>query len=215
MRVCCSATIIGTENVGKLNSNAIIATNHVTEIDPLLIIASLPFSSKLLPLIFVAREKQYYKTRWHGIRRLLYGGSLFRFIGGYEAYGGLNDYEQALKNHLRIIEKGMSVCVFPVGKLHNASEYKDAKGGVGYLAAKTGLPVLPIHIHGIHRKTTFWDCLLRRPKVTITIGEPLYADDMFAQSITSITANSQQECQAAAAVLMERVMSLDRSDVAA
>lgn len=215
MHVCCSVKIAGRENINKLPGNAIIATNHVTEIDPLLIVAALPFSSELLPLIFVARERKYYKTRWQGLRRVLYGGVFFRLAGGYEAYGGMKDYEKALRNHLKVLEEGGSVCIFPVGRLHDAEAHKEAKGGVGYLVARTGLPVLPMHIQGIHRKTTLWDCLRRRPKVTITIGEPIFANDIFVHPMTSDRADTHHEYQAAAVILMERIMNLASPDAPA
>ncbi len=208
MHVCCSAKIRGLENLRKIDSNAIVATSHVTEIDPLLIVSSFPFFSRGLPLIFVAKEKAHYKSKWKGIRRLLYGGVLFRMIGGYEAYGGLNNYEKSLRNHLNALEKGLSVCIFPVGRLHGIDAYKDARGGVAYLAAKTGLPIIPVHIEGVHRKTTLMDCLLRRPNLTVTFGEPTHAKDIFKEPIASISETSQRECEKAAVRLMKTIVKL-------
>lgn len=209
--VCCRAKITGREHLGKLDGNAILATNHVTEIDPLIIVAALPFRSPLLPLFFVAREKRHYKSKWRGIRRLLYGGVFFRLAGSHEAYSGLNDYDVALRNQLRTVNGGASVCIFPVGKLHNKVESKDARGGATYLAAKTGRPILPIHIDGINRMTTLLDCLLRRPQMRVTIGEPIEATELFTQPVSMITPQSQQECQDAAVVLMARINDLARS----
>lgn len=206
--VCCRAKISGSENLRAVNGNVVVATNHVTEIDPLIIVATLPFRSPLLPLFFVAREKRHYKTRWRGLRRLLYGGMFFRLAGSHEAYAGLNDYDVALRNQLQAVESGASVCIFPVGKLHDESESKNPRGGATYLAAKTERPIVPIHIDGISRTTTLLDCLLRKPRVHVTIGAPIVAADLFERPVSTITANSQQECQAAAAVLMARINDL-------
>jgi len=208
MRLCCSAEVRGRENLKYVDHNAIVATNHITEIDPLLIIASLPFRSRLLPLIFVAREKRYYKTRWKGIRKLLYGGTIFRFIGGYEAYSGKKNYEKSLSNHLRELKRGGSVCIFPVGKLHDNNAASEAKGGAAFLAAHTNLPIIPINMQGLSRRTTLLDCLLGKPKLIVSIGTPLYAKDIFAVPTNTITASSNIECNKAAAVLMERILSL-------
>lgn len=206
--VFCSVRIVGAENIRKLQGNVIIATNHISEVDPLIIVSAMPFNSSLLPLLFVAREKMHYKTKWKGIRRLLYGGILFRLAGSREAYTGIKDYERALRNHLIAIEKGMSVCIFPVGRLHDTDEYKNARGGVAYLAARTGRQILPINIDGIIRTTTLRDILQRRTKVTITLGEPIEAAELFTQPVYEVTPKSQRACERAAVKLMIRINSL-------
>ena len=103
-----SAKVNGIEHVKAVKGNAIVASNHVTELDPLMIVASLPFFSNLLPLIYVVKDKGFYSSNWKGLRKTFYGGAFFRIIGGYEAYSGLNNYEKALANHLQAIEKGLS-----------------------------------------------------------------------------------------------------------
>jgi len=208
MYVFGSVKISGIEHVKTLKGNAIVASNHVSELDPLMIVACLPFFSNLLPLIYVVRDKSFYSARWTGLRRVFYGGVFFRMIGGYEAYSGLNDYERALVNHFVAIEKGLSVCIFPVGKMHADGAYRQAQGGVAYMAAKTRLPIIPVHIRGVNRHTTFADYLRRRPKLAVTFGEPLYAEDIFKEPPDSITKNSQKECERAAAAVMKKIAEL-------
>lgn len=208
MYVCCSVKISGVENAKQVRGNAIVASSHATELDPLMIVACLPFFSNLLPLIYVVKPKNFYSANWKGLRKILYGGTFFRLIGGYEAYTGMNNYDKALANHLQALEQGLSVCIFPVGRWHASDEYKSAKGGVAYLAAKTNLPIIPVHIQGIDNDTKTKDYFGRKPKLTITFGKPLYAKDIFKEPLETITAASNKECTKAAVIVMKKVVSL-------
>lgn len=208
MYVCGSAKIKGIENVKHLPGSAIVATNHATELDPLMIVSCLPFFSNLLPLIYVVRDKGFYSSNWQGLRKTFYGGNFFRIIGGYEAYSGLHNYEKALTNHLQAIEKGLSVCIFPVGRMHDADAHKDARGGVTYMAAKTGVPIIPVHIQGVNRRTTLGDYLRRKPKLTITFGKPIYAQDIFDAPIETINHKSKDACEKAAVKVMQKIAKL-------
>lgn len=208
MHLCCSVKIRGLEHVSGVPSHAIIASNHVTELDPLLIVSSLPFFSKQLPIIYVVREKSYYAQHWKGIRKVFYGGRFFELIGGYEAFRGLNNYEKALANHLHAAKQGRSVCIFPVGRWHTDKEYSQARGGVAFLAASTNLPIIPVHIGGIDAKTTLQDYLHRKPKMVITFGKPLYAKDIFETPLNKLRVDDRQAYKAAAVKLMKKISSL-------
>ncbi len=208
MYVFGSAKIKGIENVKHLSGNAIVASNHVTELDPLMIVSCLPFFSNLLPLIYVVRDKGFYSSNWQGLRKTFYGGTFFRIIGGYEAYSGLHNYEKALTHHLQAIEKGLSVCIFPVGRMHDADAHKDARGGVAYMAAKTGVPIIPVRIQGVNRQTTLGDYLRRKPKLTVTFGKPIYAKDIFDAPIETINQKSKDACEKAAVKVMQKIAKL-------
>ena len=208
LTVCGSLKIKGTENLRNVPTQVIVASNHATELDPLIIVSCLPFLSNLLPLIYVVRDKKFYKSNWQGLRRMFYGGNFFKIIGGYEAFSGLNNYEHALSNHLQAIEQGLSVCIFPVGRMHDSDGHQEAKGGVAYLAAKTGLPIVPVHIKGVDRQTTFWDYLARKPKLTISFGEPIYAQDIFDVALQTINQKSKVACEKAAVKVMANIAKL-------
>lgn len=208
MHLCCSVKINGIEHLQGVKGNAILASNHVTELDPLIIVASMPFFSRQLPTIYVVREKSYYAKNWKGIRKALYGGAFFELIGGYEAFRGLGDYEKALVNHLQALEKGQSVCIFPVGRWHTDDEYTQARGGVSFLAAKTGRPIIPIHIQGISSTITLKEYLQRKPKLVITFGKPIYADDLLNAPASVVRSSDRKSHEQAAAKLMKTVSKL-------
>src|SRR3989344_3555052 len=142
MSFFCSLKIRGLENVKNIKGNMIIASNHSSELDPLLIVACLPFFSRHLPLFFTSREKDFYASM--GWKRIIYGGTFFRMMGAYRAYVGLKNYELALRHHLKFIGEGKNVCIFPSGKRNLNGEMPKAKGGVSFLVRETQLPVIPV-----------------------------------------------------------------------
>jgi len=205
MRLFCSFEIKGIENVIGLKGGVIIASNHISELDPLLISACLPFFSKHLPLFYVSREKSFYKKSWRSF--LLYGGTFFRMMGAYPAYTGLNDYRQALRHHIELIHQGKDAVIFPMGKKYLQREPSKAKGGVAFLARETQSPVVPVLIQGIEN-FSFAAFLSRKRKLTITFGKPLSSKDIFETVERAVADSERNDCEKAASVLMEKIFQL-------
>ena len=197
----------GIENVKKLKTNAIFASNHINEFDPLFIVSCLPFFSQHIPLVYVVREKSFYKKiGWRG--KIFYGGYFFRLMAALPVYTGLNNYEKALRHHIEALRCGRNVCIFPVGKRHLDKDIDQAKGGVAFLAANSGLPIVPVRIAGIeHMKgDDFWK---RRRKLRVSFGKPIY----FKQLSKEGKSNPDKDvCEQAAVSLMEKIVKLDSSD---
>src|SRR3989344_5971123 len=71
--------VVGLENLKNLPKGVIFATNHSSELDPILVPASLPFLSKFMPMFYVSRPREFYSTS--GWRWFLYGGLFFTLCG--------------------------------------------------------------------------------------------------------------------------------------
>ena len=199
--------IKGLENLKKINTNIIFASNHISELDPLLLVSSLPFFSKFLPLYFVTLEKSFYKTKWSGWKKYLYGGIFFKIIGGYPAFKGLNNYELALSNHINLANEGRNIVIFPAGKIFKGNSPIKAKGGVAYLSYKTKLPIIPVFIDH-ENKISFKNLFNVKPKFKIVFGLPVYTKDIF-QNINEIIVNeNRNDYEIAASVLMDKIINL-------
>lgn len=193
----------GVENVKTLKTNAIFASNHTDEFDPLIIVSCLPFFSRHLPLVFVSREKDFYaKLGWRG---RIYGGLFFKLMAALPAYTGLNDYGKALKHHVEALKHGRNVCIFPMGKKHLDKDIHQVKGGVSYLAATSGLPIVPVRITGIEymKGGEFWK---RKRKLQVTFGEPVYFNELSGEDNQN---PDEDKCEKAAVSLMEKIAALD------
>lgn len=193
----------GLEHVKNLRTNAIFAANHANEFDPLIIVSCLPFFSRHLPLVFVSRERDFYEKL--GLRGRIYGGFFFKLMAALQVYSGLHDYRKALKHHIDALERGKSVCIFPMGKKHLDEDIHQAKGGVSYLAAVSDLPIVPVHITGIEymKGGELWK---RKRKLQVTFGKPRYFKDLME---TGSTNPEKDECEQTAVILMEKIIALD------
>jgi long-chain acyl-CoA synthetase len=82
-------------------------------------------------------------------------------------------------------DRGYSVVVFPEGKRTMTGELNPFRAGVGLLAERLGLPVLPIRIKGLF-EYRYSDKLLIPPgAVSVHIGEPVrYPADADPEQIT-------------------------------
>lgn len=177
--------IYGLKNLKDVKGPVIFAANHSSELDPILIPASLPFFSKFSPIFYVSREKSFYERTL--TKRIFYGGTFFKLWGAYPAKVGLKNYKLSLDEHSKILKEGGSVLIFPEGRKTRDGVIQEAKGGVAYLAKNTGAPIVPVAISGVFR-TSYKNFYSRKISITVTYGEPIYIDSNFV-SKTSIQTN--------------------------
>jgi 1-acyl-sn-glycerol-3-phosphate acyltransferase len=79
--------------------------------------------------------------------------------------------EEAFKTAFTILDQGGMLLIYAEGGRSRSGELGDPKPGVGRLALESGVPVVPVAIHGsasVRRWRRF-----RFPKVTVQFGEPL------------------------------------------
>lgn len=146
---------IGLENVPK-EAPVILAPNHFSAWDHF-------FAGVYLrrPLRFMAKS-QLFK---HPVIEFIF------FHGGvFPVRRGDRD-EEAFITARTILGQGGMVLMYLEGGRSRSSDLGEAKPGVGRLALETGVPVIPVAIHG-SAGVRGWK-RLRFPKVTIQYGEPL------------------------------------------
>lgn len=166
----------GKENIASLKNGFILASNHTSELDSLVILSSFNPFSKRLAIYFVSGPRSFYRDNlW---QKLVYTEALFRFIGAYPVIFGLKDFEKSLETHIKILRKGRNVGFFPEGGITKDGKIGEAKGGIVALSQITGLPIVPVAISGLYR-IKFKDLLLRRHKAVVRFGKPIYQEELF------------------------------------
>lgn len=149
--------IKGRENI-PLEGGVIIAFNHISFLDPLLAGAALPRRAT-----FMARRE------------------LFDFpILGWMAkhYALPVDMERLLpstvKQSIRRLREGGVVVIFPEGMRSKTGELLEAGQGVGMIALHGNVPIVPALITGSNLALPFNAKWLKRAKVSVIFGEPIY-----------------------------------------
>jgi 1-acyl-sn-glycerol-3-phosphate acyltransferase len=138
---------------------AIIAANHVSGLDALLLIAASPRPVRFL----IAREEyERFGLQW-----------LLRAVGCIPVDREARP-EAGLRNALRALESGEVVVIFPHGRIHLDDHPPRAlKRGVVFLAQKTASPVYPVRIDGIGLPGHTILSVPVRSRAQLTCGVPL------------------------------------------
>ncbi len=146
-RLLCPFRLVGLENLPE--GAAVLCANHSSAVDPILIALSLP---RDVNLAIMAKDQLFHIP-------LL--GPILRALGVFPVKRGLSDMT-AIKTALKCLADGKRLLVFPEGTRVEHQGDVEAKGGAAMLAARTGVPMVPIYCGGRHK-------LFRR--TSIVIGE--------------------------------------------
>jgi 1-acyl-sn-glycerol-3-phosphate acyltransferase len=162
-------TIEGESNI-PAHGPAILASNHVSYLDP-------------LTLAWVAAQKKR-RIRFLAKAELFTNpalGALLRAAHQIPVYRGTADSSGALSAAVEALHRGECVAVFPEGTISEDFEPMRAKSGTARLAQASGIPIIPVGLWGTHRILTkgrkprwAW----RIPQVAV-VGKPveITADD--------------------------------------
>jgi len=195
--------ISGKKNLKGVSGGVIFASNHTSEMDPIMTPATLTPFSPLFPMFYVSRGRDFYTTS--GWKQNIYGGLFFALWGAYPARPGRNNYEEALGLHIKILAKGKSLHIFPEGKKSKTGEISDKiHGGAAFLSWKTGVPIVPVAIKGTFG-TTFKGFFSGKDRYKVSFGEPLYPKSLFSGTSHE---PSVEEYKKAASVVMAQTRDL-------
>jgi 1-acyl-sn-glycerol-3-phosphate acyltransferase len=150
---------ISTSNV-PASGPCIIAPNHFSNMDHF-------FSG-----IFLRRRLRFMaKSQLFGRNPVLH--YVFRVGGAFPVRRGHHDEEAFITAH-SVLDRGGCVLIYAEGGRSRSGRLGEAKPGVGRLALESGVPVIPVAIHG-SQAVRRWK-RLRFPKVTVQYGEPISFD---------------------------------------
>lgn len=152
------ARALSTENV-PANGGFILAPNHFSQMD------------HFFAGIYIRRKIQFMaKSQLFGNPILDY---IFRVGGVFPVRRGHHD-EEAFVTAYSILERGGCVGMYCEGGRSRSESLGEPKPGLGRLALESGVPVVPVAIHG-SSGVRGWK-RLRFPKVTVQFGEPVTFD---------------------------------------
>ena len=156
----------GVENVPE--TGAIIAGNHVSYLDPMLLWCGGPRR-----IHFMARKNLF--------RQKILGWALPR-LWSFPVHRGSAD-RTAITTATQLLEAGELVGIFPEGtrvRHGGADALGEAHGGVAFIAMRANAPVIPVGIAGTEEAMPPGKRIPRFPRVTIQFAEPVRPED-FAQ----------------------------------
>ncbi len=146
----------GLENVPK-EGPYIVASNHRSHLDPPVLNSVFPE-----PLVFLAKEELFKPPL----------GWIIRHMRAVPIRRGTGDLD-TLEMTLELLRRGCKICIFPEGTRARPGEFLRPKPGVGLLAVKSGVPVIPVLIEGTDRVFPRGSRFPKPgPRIEVFIGRP-------------------------------------------
>lgn len=149
------ARAIGLANVPK-SGPLVLAPNHFSQMD------------HFFTGVYLRRKVRFMaKSQLFGPPVLTY---VFKHGGVFPVRRGHND-EEAFKTAYTILDQDGMLLVYAEGGRSRSGELGEPRPGIGRIALESGVPVVPVAIHG-SAGVRGWK-RFRFPKVTVQFGEPL------------------------------------------
>jgi 1-acyl-sn-glycerol-3-phosphate acyltransferase len=168
----CRPHVSGRENLPKAGPY-IVASNHVSMLDPPLIAYAMRY-----PVAFMAK-KELFNTRLKA--------EFYRLVGTF-ALDRDNPDSATLKTALNVLKSPTkwALCIFPEGTRSENGQILPLKKGIGALAHKTGVPVVPVGI----TKGSGKDIFLTFGKPITDVSDPEAIQDQVYQALVNLTGNA-------------------------
>ena len=151
--------IEGAQNL-PLQGGVILAANHTSYLD--------------IPCTAVALSRRVYFVARQELFRSLPLTVVMNLFQTIPITRGETDIS-SIKSSLEHLKKGDVICLFPEGtRSLDGRISKPAGAGIGFLAVKSGVPVVPLCIRGTYQALPKGSHWIHPYPVRISFGEPIY-----------------------------------------
>ncbi len=143
--------------------SAIVVANHISGLDPLLLIAA---SNRPLRFLIAREEYQRFGMQW-----------LFRAAGCIPVDRDGRP-EKSLRQALKALQQGEVIAIFPHGRIHlDSDQPRKLKAGYARLAKWSQAPILPVRIEGVGAPGTIFQAPFRPSRVRLQQGQTIIAEE--------------------------------------
>jgi long-chain acyl-CoA synthetase len=155
-RIFARVTVSGLEHLKDLPGPVIFAANHQSHFDVPVILDSLPARWRYRTAPAMMKEffdahffpGRHTRGEWFTNSLNYYLASFFFFA--FPLTQGSQGTRQTLRYMGELVEDGISILIFPEGKRSDTDELFPFQPGVGMIASRLGLPVVPVRVRGLN-----------------------------------------------------------------
>jgi long-chain acyl-CoA synthetase len=179
-RVFAWLRVDGREHLDALHGPVIFAANHQSHMDTPVILAALPPRWRYRTATAMAKEffkahffpEQYGRVAWFTNSLNYYLAALF-----FNAFP-IPQREAGARQTLRyvgdLVAQNSSVLIFPEGRRSDAGEIGRFMPGIGMIASRLGVPVVPVRIVGLDKVLHPSWRMARPGRVRVAFGKPVH-----------------------------------------
>lgn len=176
LRLLMSIDVQGLEHLRDLEGPVIFAANHQSHLDTPAILDALPgrwrhdVAPAMLKEFFAAHFFPEGVSRGTRLRTSCAYYLAALFFNAFPLAQRESGTRQTLRYAGELAGDGQSILIFPEGKRTDQGEIIEFQRGVAMLAARLGMPVVPVRIDGLHRILHYTWKYPRRGRGTIRFG---------------------------------------------
>jgi long-chain acyl-CoA synthetase len=133
----------------------LFAPNHTSHLDTLAVLAALPprFRNRLAPAMAQDAFLPYFEetgSLWERISLALRFWLAVITLNVFPLPQATRGVRKALQFAGKLVDSGYSILIFPEGARTPDGTMKTFRPGVGVMAVRLGIPVIPVHIQGLY-----------------------------------------------------------------
>ena len=180
--------IDGLEHLRGVSGPVILAANHQSHMDGPVILAALP--GRLRARVAPAMAKEFFKAhffpREHTWKPRFTNGLNYDLAAFFFNAFPLPQREAGARQTLKYIGEmtgaGWSILIFPEGERSPTGTIKTFRGGIGMIASRLEVPVIPVRLDGVDRLMPLGSSFVRPGRVRVAFGAPMHlrGDDFAA-----------------------------------
>ncbi|MFQ5878938.1 MAG: lysophospholipid acyltransferase family protein [Dehalococcoidia bacterium] len=159
---CRRLRVEATQMLAEVRGPAIIVANHSSHFDTALVLSALPPGIRRRVTVAAAADYFYNGGLKGAAVSLLFNTFPFHRNGGAQ---------RSLSHCADLLQGGWWLLIYPEGTRSLDGNIQPFKGGVGLLAVRLGVPVVPVHLEGAHGLMPKGNWRPRRRAVTVRIGD--------------------------------------------
>ena len=164
LRVLASPTVRGLDRFSHLDEPVIFAANHASHLDAPLLVSVIP--ERWRPHLFVAGAADYFfDTRVKA--------AAFAFLLNTVPIERQRVSRDSVNRVSELLADGWSMLIFPEGGRSPDGWGQPHQPGPAWMAARTGRPIVPVHIEGTGRILSKGSRKIRPGRTKVTFGRPL------------------------------------------
>ena len=184
--------IVGRENLEGIDGPVLITCNHVTYIDVGFVLIALPPRIRNRLAVGMLGERLW--GMWRPPASMNVFARWWQQAGYYLVVALFNVFPLPQQSGVResfafageSVDRGYSVVVFPEGRRTQDGKPSPFRSGVGMLAQRLDIPVVPLRIDGLFDMKLSGRKIARRGELKVVIGKPLrFSADTPAEEITN------------------------------
>jgi 1-acyl-sn-glycerol-3-phosphate acyltransferase len=161
-----SPKVRGDDRLADVKGPVIFAANHASHVDTPLLLTSIPDRFRHHTVV-AAGADYFFDKRWKGY--------LWAFAINAIPIERTRVSPKSLRLASQMLDDGWSVLIFPEGGRSPHGWSQPHRAGAAFLAARAGVPVVPVHLEGTRRILRKGTGRLTPSTTTVTFGSPLLA----------------------------------------